>query len=198
MICSSDALGVTGRGSHWGFGTIVGVSPTWWVREIGHGRTRLFQCDHNDFVRCAPGARGDSRRGRTNDERLRDRNISENNCMQRNCNASPERNSMESMTQQLNRTSREPPLAGYDLRHSGLRKPSSVIDSSGCEMNRDKSGREGKSNGRRNMWHSQLVDPASPSSGSNCGEDLWLGDKATHRFRAILDRGASIGSAVRG
>ena len=39
---------------------------------------------------------------------------------------------------------------------------------------------------------------ASPRSVFNCGEDLWLQVKAIHRFRGILDRGMSIGSAVRG
>lgn len=35
----------------------------------------------------------------------------------------------------------------------------------------------------------------------NCGEDLWLTDKAIHRLRGILDKGGvqvSIGSAARG
>jgi len=118
----------------------------------------------------------------------------ESNCIQRNCSA----NAMDSMTQQLNRTSREPPLAGLELRLWDPRKPSPIIDSLCGEMNRDQSGREGKSNGRRNMWHSQLCRSASPGARSNCGEDLWLGDNAIHRFRTILDRGASIGKAVRG
>ena len=48
------------------------------------------------------------------------------------------------------------------------------------------------------MWRSQLVDQRVPGIRSNCGEDLWLGDNAIHRFRTILDRGLSMGSAVRG
>ena len=64
MICSSDALRVTGRGFLWDDHQCL---TGWGVRESDTAEGGFFRYDHNDFV-C--GAQGFQGIGRTNDGNL--------------------------------------------------------------------------------------------------------------------------------